>query len=250
MTALECVFVAVAGIVAGIANTMAGGGSLLTIPMLTFVGVPAMAANATLRPALVAQNVSALIGYRRTGALAAAEFPWRATLVFAACAIPGAVAGAWFAAARVDDRTFERILAVVMVACATLATRRRAGRDLDPTRVALPAAAAGFVLIGLYGGFIQAGVGFVIITALCAATGWSMAVINAVKVTVVLCYTIPAVLVFGGFGLIDWFAAAILMVGHAAGGLLGSRLVSRADDQLLMRIYLFAVIVFAIKLAF
>lgn len=245
---IEGLLIAFAGVVAGVANTIAGGGSLLTIPMLTFVGIPATVANATLRPALVAQNVAALMGYRRSGVLSSG-FPRRATFWFIACAIPGALAGAWFAAWRIDDRDLERVLAVVLAFCALIAARGRGARELDPSRFHFTVAALAFGVIGAYGGFIQAGVGFLIIGVLVATTGWSMTVINAVKVAVVLGYTIPAAALFGLGGKIHWPAAALLILGHSIGGLLGSRVVTRADDGLLRRIYVFTILVFALKMA-
>lgn len=248
MTVFEFAATALVGVVAGVVNATAGGGSLLTIPMLTFLGIPAMSANATLRPALVAQNVMALLGYRREGRLASDLFPWRVAITLAACAVPGALAGAWLVSTKMDDRELERLLAFIMVGCAVATLRRHGRREETSLRCHLPAAAAAFLALGAYGGFIQAGIGFLIIATLGATSSFSMATINAVKVFVVLAYTVPAAFVFQGQGLVDWTAAGALIVGHGVGGFLGSRLVSRTNDVVLRRVYVAAVLGFAVKL--
>ena len=119
-----------AGAVAGFMNVVAGGGSLLTLPALLFVGLPAPVANATNRISLILQNASASTAFRRGGRL-----PLRVTVRLALVALPGAAVGA-FLALDVDETTFRRILAAILTAlwaatAIAIATAYRPGGPID-----------------------------------------------------------------------------------------------------------------------
>ena len=253
MTPLTALALALVGFVAGVANTLAGGGSLLAVPMLIFVGLPATVANATTRPAIIVQNVFAVFGFARGGAYerAGADRPLRDGFLFAALTLPGALAGAFVAATRISDVTFERVLAAVMVLVGVLTLRRRAvlGAVMHsrpgPRRWLAPVL---FFAIGFYGGFIQAGVGFLIMATLLSARAWSAARVNAVKVLIVGVYTTLALVVFAGTNRVAWGPAAALIAGQAAGGFAGSRLSLVLSEQVALRVYLALLLAFALKL--
>ena len=98
-----------AGVVAGFLNVMAGGGSLLTVPIMVFMGIPGAVANGTNRIAILAQNVTAVTTFFRRGF---ADF--KLSLSLAACSLPGAVAGA-FVGTRLEGVWFNRALALIMI---------------------------------------------------------------------------------------------------------------------------------------
>ncbi|MDW7712386.1 MAG: TSUP family transporter, partial [Deferrisomatales bacterium] len=99
-----------AGLVAGTINVVAGGGSFLTLPVLIFVGLPPTIANATNRVGVLLQNVGAVWGFHRHGVL-----DWRSVAWAAFPAALGSLLGTW-AALRVGDEAFQRILAFLMIA--------------------------------------------------------------------------------------------------------------------------------------
>jgi uncharacterized membrane protein YfcA len=104
-----------------------------------------------------------------------------------------------------------------------------------------------FFVVGVYGGFVQAGVGFLIITAL-LLHGLDLVRINAVKVIVVFCYTFIALGVFITHGQIDWPAGIALAVGNSLGGWIGPRLAVAKGHDWIKKVVTATVLIFALKL--
>lgn len=233
------------GTVAGALNVLAGGGSLLTLPVLLFLGLPAPMANGTNRIALLAQNLVASAEFRRKRVL-----PLKLALLCVPSALAGSVLGARWAI-DVGDSTFRAILGGVMIlVCVVMVVDPAKRLSFDPKRmtVARGVALAGtFLAIGLYGGFIQAGVGFLIITGL-LVHGLDLVRINAVKVFVVLFYTITALVVFVRHGQVDWGLGLALAAGNALGGWLGSRLTVAKGHAWVRRVVIVVVVLFALRL--
>jgi len=246
---LELVLLVVTGLVAGALNVVAGGGSFLTLPVLLFLGLPAGVANATNRVGVLAQNVSGVWGFHRHGAL-----DWAWALRASAPSVLGAGLGAWLAL-RVPDFAFTRLLSLTMLAvtlwsiwrnrsgAARPATARHEGRPPDGG----PLAMLGFFAVGIYGGFIQAGVGFFLL-ALTTAAGLDLIRGNAVKLLSVLLMTVLSLLIFGGAGAVNWPLGAALAVGNFLGGLIGVRMAVLKGQVWLERVVTGTIIVFAVLL--
>jgi uncharacterized membrane protein YfcA len=242
--ALAALVLLAAGFVSSVINTVAGGGSFLTLPLLIFLGLPAVEANGTNRLGIVFQNTAAAWGFRRAGVL-----EWPTALRAALPATAASVVGAWLSL-RVGDREFRRILAFVMLAATLwtiaepLVSRGRASTPRPPRpRLALLM----FVVAGLYGGFVQAGVGFLLL----AATSWARLDLqrgNAVKVVVVLLVTVVALLLFAWDGKVRWMEGLALGAGSVAGSLVGVRVVVRQGERWLRYAVSGAVVVFAVLL--
>lgn len=234
----------VAGCAAGVLNVLAGGGSFLTLPLLIFAGLPATVANGTNRVAIVLQSIGAVWGFHRYEVL-----DWRSVLWAALPATLGSVLGTW-AALLVPDTAFKKILAVLMVGI-TLWTlwdplgSRLAGpaASLSP-RLALGSA---FFLAGIYGGFVQAGVGFFLLAATTMA-GLDLVKGNAVKVLTVLVLTSVSMLIFAWHGKIHWPMGLALATGTLLGGLLGVRLTMLMGHTWVRRVVTVTIIAFAVKL--
>ena len=99
----------VVGIVAGILNILAGGGSLLTLPLLIFMGLPSAVANGTNRIAIFCQNIFAIRGFSKRGVM---------PLQLALLCTPTALLGSWVGAnlaIDIDDQMFKRVLALIMI---------------------------------------------------------------------------------------------------------------------------------------
>ena len=244
---MDLVILFVAGCAAGTLNVLAGGGSLLTIPILIFLGLPATVANGTNRVAILAQNVGASWSFHRRGML---DTRWlRAALV---PTLTGALLGAW-AATRVSDDQFQRVLALAMIVVAAWMVVRRPGAGVDdgPGVPAPPSNRVVFSLawlgVGLYGGFIQAGLGFVIL-AVVSAAGLDLVRGNALKVTLVLAFTPFALLLFALDGLVDWRLGTALALGNLAGGQLGVHLTVLRGQAWVRNVVVVSVVVFALRL--
>lgn len=242
--ALGLLILIAAGFVSSVINTVAGGGSFLTLPLLIFLGLPAAEANGTNRLGVVFQNVGAVFGFHR-----ARVMPWRTALQAALPATLASVLGAWLAL-HVGDREFRRILAIVMVAVTlwTLAEplfSRKAGDAPRPPRPAM--AMLLFVLAGLYGGFVQAGVGFLLLVATTLA-GLDLLRGNAVKVLVVLLVTAAALVLFAWDGKVRWLEGAALAAGSVAGSLVGVRMAVRKGEKWLRWAVTAAIVTFAVLL--
>jgi len=206
----------VGGLVAGVLNVLAGGGSFLTVPLLIEAGLPPTVANGTNRLGVVLQSLTAADAFRRHGVL---ETRW--SLRAAVPALAGSVLGT-LAALVVTDQAFRRILAAVMVAV-TLWTLWKphpgSGVRSRPPGWLL---ALGFFGIGIYGGFVQAGVGFLIL-ALTTASGRDLVRGNAIKVLLVALFSALSLAIFAGHGMIAWAPGVSLAAGTVLGGRLGVR---------------------------
>lgn len=248
MTLLSFITILAVGIGAGFINVMAGGGSLLTLPMLIFFGLPSAVANGTNRIALMAQNIVAIASYRKGG-----YFDWKFSMLLAIPALIGSVMGAQIAVSMSDD-LFNRILSIVMIIVLIIIIWKPHKKlsaaqvqDTWPKKIGLLII---FFFVGVYGGFIQAGVGFIIIAALTLVTGLSLVKINSIKVFVVAIYTLSAFVVFIINDQVHWGYGITLAVGTSLGAFLGSRFAVKHGDKWVQRILIVAVVAMAIRLFF
>jgi len=214
------------GAVAGFVNTLAGSGSFLTLPALILLGLPANVANATNRIGVLLAAIVSVGTFRAHDGFPRVRLTW---LVLPACV--GAAAGAALAA-RMDPDRFDPILAVLMLAmlAMTLLNPGRWLRDKDA-----PAAGSArlstvvvFFVIGVYGGFIQAGAGLFLLTALALNVGVRLAKANAVKNLIVLLFTLPAVLIFALSGLVEWRLGLLLAAGQMVGAWIAAHFAIRS----------------------
>lgn len=202
--------VALAGVAAGWINTLAGGGSLVALPALVLLaGLPDTDANGTLRVAILVQTAVACWRYRRAGAL-----DLKAAAPLAAPAVVGALAGAWLAT-EVGDAALRRALVAVLL-LATGSLLLPMGEPKSKPRRPVWTALALFGA-GLYGGFVQAGVGFLLLLALTRVAGHRLVQANVLKVAVVLAYTPFALATFVARGHVDLALGLALALGQATG---------------------------------
>ncbi len=246
---LELILLVVIGFLVGIINTVSGGGSLLTLPLLIFIGLPSNVANGTNRIAILVQNVFALAGFKSKGATKQLTFGW----YLAVAALIGSLIGAQFAS-DIDDKMFNRILAVVMVIIVGFMLLKPKTNILNMTeRISgkyLVRSVIVFFIIGLYGGFIQAGTGIFILLTLSSLNKLSMVRSNIIKAMVMLIYTIGALVMFGIYGLLDWKVGLMLASGQALGAWLSSRWSVNKDDRVIRMILIFMIVAMAVKLWF
>jgi uncharacterized membrane protein YfcA len=245
MEVLSLIAIFLVGIVVGFINIVSAGGSMLTLPMLIFFGLPSNVANGTNRIAILFQNGFALYQFQKNGHL-----NWKFGLLLAIPTTIASIYGAQFAVNIADD-TFDTLLAVFMVIFAVLLIikpQRYIKGKFNP-KVAIPLLGVAFILIGLYGGALQAGVGFFIsLTLLMLIPNIPMGEMHGLKTLVVTIYISVSTFVFIFNDLISWKFAIALSIGSAIGGSIGGRYASTLPDKLLEKILIIAIIFFAVIL--
>jgi len=235
--------VILAGFFAGAINTLAGSGSLITLPVLIFLGLPATVANGTNRVAILLQNVVSSSSYQRQGAL---DGP--GALKLSIPALLGALLGAQIAV-NLNEELMRRVIGVLLLLMLVVILLRPQ-RWLRGKRQSLegwPTVKQGMAMfgIGLYGGFIQAGVGIFLLSALVLAIGYDLVRANAVKVVVVLVFTVFALIVFVRNDQVDWGIGLLLASGNMLGAWLATRWAVERGSAWVRRILLFAIVLSA-----
>jgi uncharacterized membrane protein YfcA len=206
---------AVSGWLSGFVNTVAGGGSFFSYPILVLLGFPPHVANVT----VAMQNLVAVPAYAREG-----HFHPRESLWVSLVAVPAAWVGS-LAAVRLGADSYRQVSAVlVLVVLGTLfvspsSWTRSAALAKPRWAPMLPSMA----LVGFYGGFFQLGVGMPFLAAAVLVGGWDLVRANAIKVAVVLLLNFVALWVFAADGKVDWVAGAILGAGNMLGAWYGAR---------------------------
>lgn len=244
---MEILYLILIGFVTGVINTLAGGGSLLSLPMLIFLGLPPTIANGTNRIAILIQNIFGTAGYKSKGVSA---YPY--SLYLGISALLGAIVGAQIAV-DIKGALFNKILAIVMLFVVLFIVFKPKNYKNLPERLTgkyLWLGILAFFFIGIYGGFIQAGTGFLILMALTSINHFSLIKSNAAKTLVVLIYSISALATFAYHDKVDWTYGLTLAIGSAAGAWLASRWSVKKGDNLIRIFLLVIVVAMAIKLWF
>ncbi|MGI9531831.1 sulfite exporter TauE/SafE family protein [Lutimonas sp.] len=245
---LELILLAFIGLVTGVINTLAGGGSLLTLPMLIFLGLPPSVANGTNRVAILIQSIVTNAGFRSKGIN---TYPF--SIYFGISATLGAILGAQLAI-EIDGALFNKILAIIMVVVVAYLVFNRKTRLEDLVeRVSgkhLWISIILFFFVGIYGGFIQAGVGFLMLLVLSGINRFSLVKSNALKIVITGIYTVFAVIIFYINDKINWEYGLILAAGNAIGGWFASRWSVSKGDGLVKIFLVVMVIIMAVKLWF
>jgi len=243
----QSVLLIVAGFIAGFINTVAGGGSLLTMPLLIFMGLPPAVANGTNRIALFAQNSFAVMGFRSKGISAYPYSLWLSITAFF-----GAIVGAYIAI-EIDGKVFNRILAAVMLVVVFLIVFNPFKSTTKAENMSTKHQVLGvivFFFVGIYGGFIQAGVGFLVIAALSLINNMNLIKINSAKVFVILIYLTSSLAVFIYNDKVFWTWGLTLAIGNSFGGWIGSRWQVSKGEIWIKRVMVIMVIAMAVKLWF
>ncbi len=236
------------GLMAGAINTLGGGGSLLTLPALIFLGLPPSIANASNRIGILFSSISATTGYASKGVM---NFPFNIYLGFSA--LFGSLLGAKIAI-EIDGLLFNKILSILMIIVLLLIvfkpsnTQNNFVEKLHGKHLLISILI--FFLIGIYGGFINAGIGIIIMFFLNSFNNLSLVKSNATKVSVVSIYTFAAVLFFAYNNKIDWEAGFVLATGTSVGAWLASRWSVLKGDKTIKIFLIICVSVMSIKLWF
>lgn len=239
------IVILVAGFVCGVINTLAGGGSFLTLAALDLVGLSSSMANGTNRLAIVVQNLLAVAGFRSKGVS-----NFRASLHFALPALVGAVLGAYLII-DLPEVVFQRALGVamlVMLAILILNPQKwLSGHPVEMTRARKVLVYVVFFFIGIYGGAIQAGVGFLMIAALVLTAGVDLVSANMHKVFIGAVYTVFALATFALRGQVHWLLGIVLAIGNGTGAWFSSRLAAEKGQGLVRVVLAVTLVILAAR---
>ena len=245
---LDLILLVVVGFAAGFINTIAGGGSLLTLPVLIFMGLPPSVANGTNRIGIVIQMIAGSAGFKSKGIT---TFPF--SIYMGISALVGSLIGAQIAV-DIKGETFNKVLSFVMIAVVLIIAfkpklktkeliERTTGKHLWISCVA-------FFIFGIYGGFINAGLGFILILFMHYFNRMSLVKSNATKAVIIIIYMSVALIVFILNDKVDWKMGLIMAIGTSLGGWFASRFSVEKGDGFI-KIFLVVVVSFmAIKLWF
>lgn len=236
----QAVLLVVGGLAAGTVNAVAGGGSMLTVPLLVLAGVPGNAANGSNRVGILTGNLASAAQFRRLGV---EGLQHAGPVLFPA--LVGSLVGS-IGISRLTDDTFETVFGLLMIPLVIL--------TINKPRISSDGATWGratttlvFFGVGVYGGAVQAGVGLVMLAALSRA-GFDLVTANSIKVLVNLAVTAVALPVFVSQGQVEWIPALLLAAGLTAGGWIGARLGVDKGEAWIRRVMIFAAIALALNL--
>lgn len=225
----EVVILIIAGLMVGFINTLAGGGSIISLSVLMLLGLPAPMANGTNRIAIAIQTLTATTSFRQQKVLEI-----RKALMLAVPTVLGSLLGAWIAV-DINENVFEKAIGIIMLVMLIFILFKPQkyiyGRADIIEKPLNWKSYTIFFLIGIYGGFIHMGVGYFLLAGIVVGAGYDLVKANAIKVFIVLCYTPFTLLIFLYYGQINWKYGLVLSIGNVVGALIASRLaVSKGVD--------------------
>ena len=238
----------VVGIVAGVINTLAGSGSLITLPMLMFLGLPANVANGTNRLGVLSTSIIGGSTYLKKEKLPKQQLPW---LIIPA--LIGALIGA-FIAVDINERVLYQVIGFLMIAMLIIVIVRP--KKLLQSKTSEKIKTNKFLLvfwmfiIGVYGGFIQAGIGVFLIMTLVFVLKVSINQANLLKLLIVLIFTIPILFIFYFNQQINWMLGLLLAFGQGIGAYFAARFATSYPnaDTWVRRLLILIIVVSIIKL--
>lgn len=246
MSLSSAILLFLGGVAAGFINVNAGGGSFITIPLLILLGgLPATAANGTNRIAILLQNLFAMKNFRRHGFR-----DIRQGVRLGLSAVAGAVIGSSIAL-EIPEEIFRIILSAVMLLALIIIFRPiRAGKgDHSLETLAHPVLqVVMFFFIGIYGGFIQAGTGYLVIFSLSVLGGLSLVKTNSLKIIIIALYMLPSLAVFVLGGQVRWVPGLVLAGGTSLGGWFGTTFAVKKGDRWIKVILAAAIVAMALKM--
>lgn len=234
------------GLIAGFINTLAGSGSLITLPILMFAGLPATVANGTNRIAILLQNVVGVTSFKKKDLL-----DIKGVLYLGIPVTIGSIIGANIAV-NINEEVMRSVIGVIMILMLAVIIIKpkqwlvgkleSIGSNVKIWQMAL------FFFVGIYGGFIQAGVGIFLLSSLVLGIGYNVVRANAVKVGIILFFTIFALGVFIYNEQVNFVMGLILAVGNMLGAFLGAKVAVDKGVVWIRRLLIVIVIISAANL--
>lgn len=246
MSLFEIIALIIAGLLVGFINTLAGGGSIISLSVLMMLGLPAPIANGTNRIAIAIQSIVAVSSFKQQKVLDAKKGIW-----LAVPAVVGSVIGAMIAV-DINEEVFEKAIAAIMLIMLVFIVykpqnwiRERTdmvGKKVNFWQILI------FFFIGIYGGFIQMGVGYFLLAAIVLGAGYELVKANAIKVLIILLYTPFALFVFFWNGQINWAYGLIMTIGNVTGAFIASRMAVNKGAKFVRWVIIVVILLTAVHL--
>jgi len=230
------------GIIAGLINTLAGGGSALVLPVLILAGIPSQMANATNRVAILLQNITGSYKFHKHGMLEVGSI-----IHITIAAIIGAIAGS-ISAINISSAYYDKILAVVFIIILILMLKPHKKKSSLTKKLPKWVEFIIFLIIGFYGGLIQVGVGFILLATLNLVEEFDLIKANAVKVFIIMCYTIFVVIIFAYSGKVIWKYGLVIAAGNVIGAFIGVKAAITGGEKFVKIVLTIAIIIASLKL--
>lgn len=231
----------IGSILTGFINTLAGSGSLIMLPLLMSAGLPATLANGTNRVATLVQSIVGVSTFVKNKKMDIKD-SW---LPIGVC-VAGAFIGA-FIATRVSPaflKQFIRYLMIVMFFVILIKPKRWFKEaDIASNKHKHPLTLVLLFFAGIYAGFIQAGIGIILLAILVLRADFSLPYANFIKLVVVLVYALPVLVIFVVNNHVDWSLGAITACGQGLGAYLGARFATRSDN---VQVWIYRLLVFVV----
>jgi uncharacterized membrane protein YfcA len=222
MEILQAIILIIAGVLVGFINTLAGGGSAISLAVLMMMGLSPAMANGTNRIAILLQNIVAIGSFKNQKVLDS-----RKSLLLSIPAVIGSLLGAWLAV-DIDKDIFKNAIGIILLILLffmffkpkhwTEENEKLVNKALTWKQYLL------FFGIGIYGGFIQVGVGYFLLASLVLGTGYELVKANAAKVLIVGMYMAFSIIVYIYHDLVNYIMGFTLAIGTMLGALLASRM--------------------------
>jgi uncharacterized membrane protein YfcA len=234
------------GVAAGGVGAMVGGGSLLSIPLLIFVGLPPQVAIATDRFAGLGAGVTALYRFWR-----ADRIVWRLVPALAVASLAGSLLGA-SALLRARPGSLRVVVGVLLIALLPLLfVRPDLGVEArEPSPVRRRVGLVLYFLVQVLAGFFGGGTGMLIFAILMTCFGVTITQVAATQTLPFIVLTLSALVLFAAGGLIDYRIGAVLMAGTAVGGYVGAHVAIQSGDRWVRRLFAVVVLASALRLLF
>ena len=238
LSAVDFILIALAAMAGGAVNALAGGGTLITFPMLTAVGIPPVAANVT-------NTVAMCPGYFGATMAQANDLrdqKRRLRMLIPISVIGGLIGGVLLL--NTDEKVFRALVPyLILLASGLLAvqepvrawlvkrSQREGGKPISEKSAILPVG-----LAAIYGGYFGAGLSVIVLAALGLSLDDTLTRLNALKQAIALSVNVAAALFFLFSGRVVWSAALVMAVGALIGGALGGKLAGRIKPATLRRV--------------
>lgn len=234
------------GFLAGFINTLAGSGSTITLPLLIFLGLPANVANGTNRISILLQSLVSVGEFKKQKLLDS-----KTGLRLAVPTITGSLIGAYFAV-EINEEIMNIFIAVMLISMFFLLLFKPQAwiKGHENKVVEKPGLLQIiiFFVIGIYGGFIQAGVGIFLLGGLVLGSGLDLVRANAIKNLIILIYTPLVLLFFILHNQVDYRYGLILAVGSMIGAYVATKFAAKRGPEFVRYILLFVILGSSLKL--
>lgn len=243
MAVAEIIILLIAGVFVGFINTLAGGGSIISLSVFMIMGLPPTVANGTNRITILMQTITAVSSFRKQKVL-----DHKKALILSIPAVTGSLIGA-FVAVDVKKEFFEKAFAVIMLIMMIFILYKPqkflyGRKELQERKVTICQIII-FFLIGLYGGFIHVGIGYFLLAGIVLSAGYDLVKANAIKVTIAFFVTIVALIVFITGIEIYWLHGIIMGIGSIGGALIASNLAVKKGVNFVRWVIVVLILIFS-----